>query len=71
VYIVSLPVYVFVLNFQFPAILSAVGGALGLYTGFCGITCFEILELIMLTVLAILGWYGTSRRHQEVANGSQ
>jgi hypothetical protein len=36
--------------------LSAVGGALGLYIGFCGVTCFEILELIMLAVFAVLGW---------------
>jgi hypothetical protein len=40
---------------QFPGTLSAVGGALGLYVGFCGVTLFEILELVTMIVFALVG----------------
>jgi hypothetical protein len=36
--------------------LGALGGALGLYTGFCGVTLFEIFELFILLLLALVGW---------------
>jgi hypothetical protein len=41
---------------QFAGTLSAIGGALGLYVGFCGVTFFEIFELLVLLLLALLGW---------------
>jgi hypothetical protein len=41
---------------KFAGTLSAIGGALGLYTGFCGVTCFEILELVLLIIFALFGW---------------
>ena len=41
---------------QFSQVLGALGGALGLYTGFCWITAFEIIELLVLMGLAAWGY---------------
>lgn len=53
---------------QFPGILSSCGGALSLYTGFCGITVFEIIELLILFTLA--WFFGYNVKDQDNNNGS-
>ena len=50
--------------------LGALGGALGLYTGFCWITAFEIIELFVLMGLAALGYkIATSTAHEQQDQG--
>ena len=51
--------------------LGALGGALGLYTGFCWVTAFEILELIILMGIAAWGYNLTKVGEKEEPTENQ
>jgi hypothetical protein len=50
--------------------LATLGGAVGLYTGFCWVTIFELLELLILMAFAALGFGILAEDRQEDVSSS-